>query len=617
MENRCKNMIDVSKIKLVIWDLDDTFWNGTLAEGTAKVNEENVRTAGILVDKGIMNSICSKNDFEKTKEFLTQHNLQELFVFPSIDWSPKATRIKGIIEAMNLRPANVLFIDDNEINLNEAKYFLPELMTLNASELAEFKENLLKLTKSDLQHKRLKQYRILETKTNDMREVGNNEEFLSQSDINVCISNDCDHEIDRIAEMVERTNQLNYTKVRSSRKELEEILSNKDFECGIVNASDKYGDYGIVGFYALDKKTGKLLHFLFSCRTLGMRVEQWVYESLNFPELQIEGEVAAELEKKYVVTWINRAGNKHKDESRSSSNTNLDDNFSVLLKGPCDLSGVINYLGEDLSKHVTAEFNYVNQEGVSVTAFNTSTHILASEKIKGEDLNKLLESAPFLESGAWNSDIFAKPWNIIFQSILPDSHEGQYRHKKTGIKITFSSANYNLCDPESWDHFIDGSYTNHGFKFTKGVLKRFSEEYEYVGYTPASEIVSNWKEIVNKLSKDTTIVFMLGVTIDKEGARTDEFKDHAKNHEFINKQMKEAFIDNPSVRFLEYDDFVRQQSDFADCINHFQRSVYHKIAVAMVDEINRISANMHFKSKSKLKLFGERIINKIKNKINS
>ena len=82
--------IDVQKIKLVIWDLDDTFWSGTLSEGGITLINKNVELAQKLIDKGIMNSICSKNTFEEVKKELDKYQLWDLFVFPSIDWTAKA-----------------------------------------------------------------------------------------------------------------------------------------------------------------------------------------------------------------------------------------------------------------------------------------------------------------------------------------------------------------------------------------------------------------------------------------------------------------------------------------------------------------------------------------------
>ena len=59
--------LDISKIKLVVWDLDDTFWSGTISEGEIKPSADNIQLVRDLTDCGIINSICSKNDFEVVK----------------------------------------------------------------------------------------------------------------------------------------------------------------------------------------------------------------------------------------------------------------------------------------------------------------------------------------------------------------------------------------------------------------------------------------------------------------------------------------------------------------------------------------------------------------------
>ena len=54
-------------IKLLIWDLDETFWKGTISDGEITPVPENIELVKHLTDRGIVNSICSKNDYEKTK----------------------------------------------------------------------------------------------------------------------------------------------------------------------------------------------------------------------------------------------------------------------------------------------------------------------------------------------------------------------------------------------------------------------------------------------------------------------------------------------------------------------------------------------------------------------
>ena len=97
------NEVDISKIKLIIWDLDETFWEGTLSEGglTACNNIELVKR---LSYDGIINSVCSKNDYPKAEKALIDLGINDFFVFKSIDWTPKGPRIKQLIKDMGLRP---------------------------------------------------------------------------------------------------------------------------------------------------------------------------------------------------------------------------------------------------------------------------------------------------------------------------------------------------------------------------------------------------------------------------------------------------------------------------------------------------------------------------------
>ena len=57
-------------IKLVIWDLDETFWNGTIAEGDVKVNQIALNSVKSLNKRGIINTIVSNNSYEIVKEIL-------------------------------------------------------------------------------------------------------------------------------------------------------------------------------------------------------------------------------------------------------------------------------------------------------------------------------------------------------------------------------------------------------------------------------------------------------------------------------------------------------------------------------------------------------------------
>ena len=157
-------MIDIKTIKLVVWDLDDTFWQGTLSEGGAVLPEANAKLIRDLTDCGIINSICSKNEFEPTKKHLQELGVWDYFVFPSINWDSKGPQLKEKLDKMALRPVNVLFLDDNPSNLGEAKHYLPDLQVGEPCVVTELIEQIDTYEKKDLQHKRLNQYKILEEK---------------------------------------------------------------------------------------------------------------------------------------------------------------------------------------------------------------------------------------------------------------------------------------------------------------------------------------------------------------------------------------------------------------------------------------------------------------------
>ena len=62
----------MNKIKLVIWDLDETFCKGTLSEEGIEVIEKNILIIRELTNRGIINSIVSKNDFTQAKHKLIE-----------------------------------------------------------------------------------------------------------------------------------------------------------------------------------------------------------------------------------------------------------------------------------------------------------------------------------------------------------------------------------------------------------------------------------------------------------------------------------------------------------------------------------------------------------------
>lgn len=274
------------KPKLLIWDLDDTLWHGTLAEGDdVQLMPRRAEILRSLNRHGIVSAICSKNDPAVARARLEALGLWDAFVFPRIAFVPKGAAVRQLIDDMQLRAVNVLFLDDNPHNLHEVAGACPGIRTIDAT-TAECDE-MLECILTDHRHierDRMSEYRVLQTKV-DERSAGalSNEAFLAASDIHVLFTRLTDNLqfAERIEELINRSNQLNYTGSRVEPGSMSEYIMRIDLhDTHGVFAWDKYGDYGLVGFIAANPSTRMVEHFVLSCRVMHMGIEDAMLQRL-------------------------------------------------------------------------------------------------------------------------------------------------------------------------------------------------------------------------------------------------------------------------------------------------------------------------------------------------
>lgn len=540
-------MVDIKTIKLIIWDLDDTFWQGTLSEGGATPIADHIQLVRDTTDTGIINSICSKNEPEPTIAHLKELGIWEYFVFASINWNNKGARLAHMIDAMALRPQNVLFIDDNVHNLQEAKHFLPELQIAGPDVIPELITQVATLPKKDTAHKRLKQYKVLEEKVEAAKTFDSNEAFLYSSNIRVEMHTDCENQVERLHDLILRSNQLNFTKKRISEEELRALIADKNCQCGYVSVTDNYGDYGIVGFYAI--REGRAEHFVFSCRTMGQMIEQWVYSQLGFPELEIIGEVRTQLNKTDCPGWINqKLTNKRINES-TNEGVNDVSNCKILVKGPCDLSNSLSYIHS--SDNIVSEFTYVDDRGMVVDTYNHSVHIRGLHEYSEADNQMLLDDCPFIDPAMLHGTFFAGNYDLIFLSSLIESSYVIWRRKGTDVRVVMNSYNnYLESDPN------------------------FLAKYESEEYTTPEQYVRFLKDCLEWLPAKTVLCIILGATYGNS--------EEARRHRTLNEAIKAIATENPRIKYIDVDEFAKKRVDFTNGLNHYQTRVYYEIAKAMI-----------------------------------
>ena len=564
---------DITKTKLIIWDLDDTFWSGNLSEGDVVLKPEAIALVRELTTKGIMNSICSKNNFEDVKNKFIDLGLKDvwdLFVFVSIDWTPKGERIQNIIKSMNLRNENVVFIDDNVSNINEAKFYSPNIMSATPEFINKIAEELYLVNDYDFEHTRLKQYKILEEKSHQIAQASSNEDFLCSSKIKICIKKDCLNNLERIKKLITRTNQLNFTKFRDEN--LEDTIKNND--CAYIIAEDKFGNYGICGFYALNKKENKLVHFLFSCRIMNMGIEQFVYNYLKKPQIEIKGEVASTLDSK--VDWIEIVENL---EIKTVPVPKLN-NKNILFKGPCDLYSTLSYIDADCN--IDTEFPYWNKQLVYILAHTHTAFIEQTHRLSKEKLAELSMRFPFPNADEFKTKFFDEKYNLVFLSLLTVTHSGIYINKDDGTYAFFGFADCDITNESNWEKIL-APIPVEARPQNILMLKEFKKHYVFGGNPPVDLVIKNINYILDNLKAKLVLILGSEIPTDKIQAG---YENMAERHKILNSTIKETFKDR--VEFIELTDFIKSDEDYTTCINHFSRRVYVDLAQRVVEIANNV-----------------------------
>lgn len=582
--------MDFSTIKIVIWDLDDTFWNGTLSEGGINAIKDHIQLVKDLTDRGIINTICSKNDYIPVVEQLEKLGVNDYFVFNSIDWTPKGPRISTILKEMGLRAINTLFIDDNIVNLNEAKHYEPHLNISEPTIIPDLINYIKTVPIKDETHSRLDNYKILERKRDSKKTYSDNESFLYASDTRVSIKHDCTENIDRIHELILRTNQLNYTKLRSSRKELEILLNDNTVQSGYITVNDSFGDYGIVGFYAV--KDNKCIHFLFSCRTIGQGVEQYVYATIGYPKLDIQGIVINNVTKDPAPRWINQQKNISKQLSDKVKG-------KIVFKGPCDLMGLTSYLkAENLICELTyfSDVRHNNMEHQGCM-----TNYIQIPFLSAEDINYLVDKCIFNDNRLYSTALYDQDVKLIFISSLHEFHFGIYKNRNRDIKLAFGEWNHPMTDPKEWQGYINNTVWTSSNKFTEEFLKYFSQEWDFIGRKNYDEYIIEIERFLTMIAPEAHVCIFLGSEIPYNGKTTEAWENRHIVHKEINDRLRFLAQNNARLHLIDYTELISSPKDYTDSIDHFQRYIHYKAAEKANDLILDILGEK-VKQSNKLKI---------------
>jgi FkbH-like protein len=265
------------KVKCVVWDLDNTLWNGTLIEdgpdGLA-LRAEAIAAIKELDRRGILLSVASKNDHDEAIAVLKRFGLDKYFLHPQISWGPKSAAVERIARALNIGVDTLLFVDDTEFERSEVANALPEVRTLSASDVG----SLLNREDCDVavtaeSSARRSMYRAAEVRDKAADAFGSDYmSFLKDCHIMLHIAPLSDANLERVHELTQRTNQMNFSGNLYSRDVLAGIMRTH-LATYVLDCRDRFGSYGTMGFCIVDPVARKVTDLMFSCRIQSKRIE--------------------------------------------------------------------------------------------------------------------------------------------------------------------------------------------------------------------------------------------------------------------------------------------------------------------------------------------------------
>ena len=291
--------------KCLVLDLDNTLWGGVVgdlgydgvlldpndAEGEAYLAFQ--RYIVELKNRGIIISICSKNDevnakepFEKNENMVLK--LSDISAFYA-NWDDKATNIKRISNELNIGTDSMVFFDDNPTERELINEFLPEVKVINVPEDPALYTRALdreivfertQLTKEDIGR--------IETYANNRARNALMETCIDYDDylINLQMKIECkelsDTDMERFVQLTNKSNQFNLRTRRYSEAEIIGLQNENSYVLLTIKLEDRFSKYGIIGcaILKIDGDTCFIENWVMSCRVLKKGVENYTIEKI-------------------------------------------------------------------------------------------------------------------------------------------------------------------------------------------------------------------------------------------------------------------------------------------------------------------------------------------------
>lgn len=325
--------------KCLVVDLDNTLWGGVVGEdsadgilldsaGDGKPYHNFQKVIKALARQGVLLAINSKNDHDLVEEVLRTHPSMVLargdFLVVKANWQDKAGNLREIAAQLNIGLDSMVFVDDQPFERDLVRHEVSEVEVLDigddASEYARILTqrglfNIVDLTEEDRQ--RGEKYKSEEKRAEFRMNTTDYVDYLKGLNIQVSLVASSAANMQRLEQLEQRTNQFNMTTRRLKRAELEMYGRDSRYWLRGIEASDRFGRYGLVGSILMDKGSGGdcrtwvVSSLILSCTVLSRGIERGV---LDYVVAQARQAGVAEILTEYVETAKNKNHRKFYEE---------------------------------------------------------------------------------------------------------------------------------------------------------------------------------------------------------------------------------------------------------------------------------------------------------------
>lgn len=286
--------IALKRKKCLVLDLDNTLWGGVLGEEGI----EGIQIGGDYPGKaflyfqealsqlsrsGVILAVCSKNNERDVLEAWEKNPFMVLrkdaFVSYRINWTDKATNIKELATELNLGLDSFVFVDDNPTERELVKQMLPMVSVPDFPEqpyeLPIFFKHLVEdcfkvYSITDEDRHKTEQYKANAARVQSQKVFADFDKYLESLDIRITIEPADEFNVQRIAQMTQKTNQFNLTTKRYTDADVRNFIG-QGWKIWCIGVADKFGDNGITGTVMVSGD--EIDTFLLSCRILGKGIE--------------------------------------------------------------------------------------------------------------------------------------------------------------------------------------------------------------------------------------------------------------------------------------------------------------------------------------------------------